>query len=119
MGALERVLSIGKGWCGPCGEVLIEMLKCSNQLVPRVERFGSRTLRRWLEHRREKHDEGMWVSGVPGVPQLENGKIQMKNSLGIGSYSPGGKIVDGSQVNFGENCAIKAGHVPVRSDLCG
>ena len=57
----------GMGRCGVArvGEVLIEMLKCSNQLVPRVERFGSRTLRRWLEHRREKHDEGMRVSGVP------------------------------------------------------
>lgn len=43
---------------GVVGKVLIKMLKCSDQLVPRVERFGSRTLRRWLEHRREKHDEG-------------------------------------------------------------
>lgn len=68
-GCSEWVLSIGKVWEGVVwpvwGEVLIEMLKCSNQLVPRVERFGSRTLRRWLEHRREKHDEGMRVSGVP------------------------------------------------------
>lgn len=74
MGALNWK---GKGRCGVArvGEVLIEMLKCSNQLVPRVERFGSRTLRRWLEHRREKHDEGMRVSGVPQYI-LENGKIK-------------------------------------------
>ena len=42
---------IGRGAVG-------KMLKCSNQLVPRVERVGSHTLRRWLEHRREKYARG-------------------------------------------------------------
>ena len=51
---------IGEGAVG-------KMLKCSNQLVPRVERVGSHTLRRWLEHRREKYARGK--GGVSVVKQ--------------------------------------------------
>ena len=67
-----------KGGCWK--KVLIEMLKCSDQLVP----VGSRKLRRWLEHRREKHDEEKRCSGGQTISGMnEKGKSDLSRSKNI------------------------------------